>query len=115
MMEEGTVGTTTHYLPLRQQRRTDDNNKTHPLDATISHDEMSITMTTDQSLLRPTKHNYQAEGEVNDGGGDGGNDNPLMTIEAAEEDQQQQRDTSACCNNQPYERGPVEKEKRRLQ
>ena len=37
MMEEGTVGTTTHYQPLGQQRRTDNNNKTHLLDATISH------------------------------------------------------------------------------
>ena len=55
MMEEGTVGTTTHYGSLRQQRRTDDNNETHPLDATISHDEMSITMTTDPSLLRKTE------------------------------------------------------------
>ena len=49
------VGTTTHYRPLRQQRRTDDNNKTHPLGATISHDKMSITMTTDPSLLRTTE------------------------------------------------------------
>ena len=52
MMEEGTVGTTTHYRPLRQQSRTDDNNKTPLLDATISHDEMLITMTTNPSLLR---------------------------------------------------------------
>ena len=37
MMEEGTVGMTTHYQPLRQQRRTNNNNKTHLLDATISH------------------------------------------------------------------------------
>ena len=37
MMEEGVVGTTTHYRPLRHQRRTDDNNKTHLLDATICH------------------------------------------------------------------------------
>ncbi len=55
MMEEGTVGTTTHYWPLRQQRRTDDNSKTHPLDATISHDKMLITMMTNPSLLRTTE------------------------------------------------------------
>ena len=55
MMEEGTVGTTTHYRPLRQQRRTNNNNETHLLDTTISHDEMSITMTTDPSLLRRTE------------------------------------------------------------
>ena len=55
MMEEGTVGTTTHYWPLRQQRRTNNNDKTNPLDATISHDKMSITMTTNPSLLRMTE------------------------------------------------------------
>ena len=53
MMEEGTVGTTTHYRPLRQQRRTNDNDETHPLDATISHDEMSITMTDDNRPFSP--------------------------------------------------------------
>ena len=37
MMEERTVGMTTHYRPLRQQRRIDNNNKTHLLNATISH------------------------------------------------------------------------------
>ena len=52
MMEEGTVGMTTHYQPLRQQRRTNHNDKTHPLDATIGHDNMSITMTTNLSHLR---------------------------------------------------------------
>ena len=36
-MEEGTVGTTTHYRPLRQQRRTDNNDETHLIDATIIH------------------------------------------------------------------------------
>ena len=55
MMEEGTVGPTTHYRPLGKQRRTGDNNETHPLDATISHDKMSITMTTAPSLLRTTE------------------------------------------------------------
>ena len=61
MMEEGTVGMTTHYHPLRQQRRTNNNNnnnnnnKTHLLDATISHDEMLITMTTNPYLLRTTE------------------------------------------------------------
>ena len=55
MKEEGTVGTTTHYQPLRQQRRTNNNNKTHPLDAKISHDEMLITMTAGLSLLRTTE------------------------------------------------------------
>ena len=54
MMEEGTVGTTTHYRPLRQQRRTNNNDETQLLDATISHDKMSITMTTNLSLLRTT-------------------------------------------------------------
>ena len=37
MMEEGTMGMTTHYWTLGQQRRTNNNNKTHLLDATISH------------------------------------------------------------------------------
>ena len=55
MMEEGTVGTTTHYRPMRQQRRTVNNKETHLLDATISHDEMSIIMTTNPSLLRTTE------------------------------------------------------------
>ena len=55
MMEEGTVGTTTHYRPLRQRRRTNNNDETHPLDATISHDKMLITMTTAPSLLRKTE------------------------------------------------------------
>jgi hypothetical protein len=41
-------------------------------------------MTRGRSRLQP--HNDQAEGEVNDGGGDGGNDNPLSAIEAADED-----------------------------
>ena len=49
MMEEGTVGMTTHYQPLRQQRRTNDNFKTHLLDATIRNDEMLITMTTEEN------------------------------------------------------------------
>ena len=48
MMKEGTVGTTTHYRPLRQQRRTNNNDETHPLDPIISHDKMSITMTTEE-------------------------------------------------------------------
>ena len=55
MVEEGTVVTTTHYRPLRQQRRTHNNNKTHLLDATIIHDKMLITMTTNLSLLRTTE------------------------------------------------------------
>ena len=37
MMEVGAVKTTTHYQPLGQQRSTDNNDETHPLDATISH------------------------------------------------------------------------------
>ena len=55
MMEEGTVGTTTHYWPLRQQRRTNDNNKKHLLDATISHDKMPLTLTPTLSLLKTTE------------------------------------------------------------
>ena len=55
MMEEGTSGMTTHYWPLRQQRRTNNNNKTHLLDTTISHDKILITMTTTLSLLRTTE------------------------------------------------------------
>ena len=37
MMEKGKVGTTTHYWPLGYQRRTNNNDKTHPLDTSISH------------------------------------------------------------------------------
>ncbi len=37
MTEEGTVGTTAQYWPLGQQRRTDNNDETRSLDATISH------------------------------------------------------------------------------
>ena len=36
MIEKGTVGTANHYWPLGQQR-INNNDKTHPLDATISH------------------------------------------------------------------------------
>ena len=43
------MGTTTHYRPLRQQKRIDDNDETHLLDATIIHDKMSIKMTTEDN------------------------------------------------------------------